>query len=61
MLTENIWGNYLKQCKVYYVHVPVSSIKLAKLNEVHMDLVMNLEASRFGKHAVQHIQIPEAE
>ncbi|EFX80945.1 hypothetical protein DAPPUDRAFT_318176 [Daphnia pulex] len=23
--------------------------------------VMNLEASRFGKHAVQHIQIPEAE
>ncbi|EFX77017.1 hypothetical protein DAPPUDRAFT_248357 [Daphnia pulex] len=22
---------------------------------------MNLEASRFGKHAVQHIQIPEAE
>ncbi|EFX88700.1 hypothetical protein DAPPUDRAFT_234006 [Daphnia pulex] len=28
---------------------------------LRLDPPMNLEASRFGKHAVQHIQIPEAE
>ncbi|EFX88575.1 hypothetical protein DAPPUDRAFT_233740 [Daphnia pulex] len=33
----------------------VPSIKLAKKTE------MKLEASRFGNHAIQHIQIPEAE
>ncbi|EFX89041.1 hypothetical protein DAPPUDRAFT_233827 [Daphnia pulex] len=52
---------------VYYVLIdlsnPMSSFPPSnwpsKLKS--MDSVMNLEASRFGKHAVQHIQIPEAE
>ncbi|EFX88712.1 hypothetical protein DAPPUDRAFT_234033 [Daphnia pulex] len=53
MLPENIWGN-LETIPIQS-HVFVPSIKLAKKTE------MKLEAIRFGNHAIQHIQIPEAE
>ncbi|EFX89089.1 hypothetical protein DAPPUDRAFT_233741 [Daphnia pulex] len=58
MLPENIWAFPLIQ-KIHFIltyPIPcVPSIKLAKKTE------MKLEASRFGNHAIQHIQIPEAE
>ncbi|EFX89888.1 hypothetical protein DAPPUDRAFT_231997 [Daphnia pulex] len=59
---ENTEPHFSHPIQVYYVLIDLSN-PMSSFHPSNWPITpkMNLEASRFGKHAVQHIQIPEAE